>query len=369
MQRGRFLILLGILIAVAALGLVLIMRPKPKPPSPTATVEGEEGAEAPPVLPSMTKVVVAANNIPRGTRILTGTNYVVVTDWPQDWVAESAFTRLDEVIGKIARVDIPRGSPIVRDMLTETPGDLGAVGSDLALQVPPGKVVFALPADLLSSVAWSLQPGDHVDVLISFLFVNLDEEFQSALPNLAAPYISGKETIPSGSIFGRFEQDAFGQPLIVSPREDQRPSLVSQITVQDAIVLAVGDQQPGLEEVPAPPAQPPQEGEPTPMPTTATTRFLGPREPVLLIVDPQDALTLKWAVEAGASIDLVMRSYADAGRLVTTESVTLQYMMERFNIALPPKLPVGIQPPVQGLERTFVPESNIPTMGEEAPPQ
>ncbi len=368
MQRGRFLILLGILIAVAALGLVLIMRPKPQPPSPTAPAEGEEGAEAPPVLPSMTKVVVAANNIPRGTRILTGTNYVVVTDWPQDWVAESAFTRLDEVIGKIARVDIPRGSPIVRDMLTETAGELGAVGSDLALQVPPGKVVFALPADLLSSVAWSLQPGDRVDVLISLLFVNLDEDFQSALPNLAAPYVSGQETIPSGGVFGRFEQDAFGQPLVVAPREEQRPGLVSQLTVQDAVVLAVGDQQPGLEQAPVlPPEQPPQEGEPTPMPTM--TRFLGPREPILLIVDPQDALTLKWAVEAGASIDLVLRSYADAGRLITTESVTLQYMMERFNIALPPKLPVGIQPPVQNLERPFVPESNIPTMGEEVPPQ
>jgi hypothetical protein len=58
-----------------------------------------------------------------------------------------------------------------------------------------------------------------------------------------------------------------------------------------------------------------------------------------LIVSPQDALVLKWALETNASIDLVMRSAVDQDIYAQPEAVTLQYMLDRFQIAVPPKLP------------------------------
>jgi hypothetical protein len=55
-------------------------------------------------------------------------------------------------------------------------------------------------------------------------------------------------------------------------------------------------------------------------------------------VDPQDALVLKYAREMGAQIDLVLRAAGDKESRFSTEAVTLQYMFERFRIAIPPKL-------------------------------
>jgi hypothetical protein len=79
------------------------------------------------------------------------------------------------------------------------------------------------------------------------------------------------------------------------------------------------------------------------------------RQPLLLIVSPQDALVLKWADEAGAAMHVALRSHDDAGvPLPSTEPVTLQYMVDRFNIALPPGLEYGVQPAVEELERGFL---------------
>jgi hypothetical protein len=78
-------------------------------------------------------------------------------------------------------------------------------------------------------------------------------------------------------------------------------------------------------------------------------------QPLVLVVSPQDALVLKWAGEAGAAYHVVLRSFADAGvRLPDTEAVTLQYMVDRFNIGLPPGLAYGYEPAVRELERSFL---------------
>jgi hypothetical protein len=57
------------------------------------------------------------------------------------------------------------------------------------------------------------------------------------------------------------------------------------------------------------------------------------------MVSPQDALVLKWALETNASIHLVMRSAVDQDIYAQPEAVTLQYMLDRFQISVPPKLP------------------------------
>jgi hypothetical protein len=71
--------------------------------------------------------------------------------------------------------------------------------------------------------------------------------------------------------------------------------------------------------------------------------------PLTLAVSRQDALVLDYAQLMGAHITFVLRRTGDAAR-VTTESVTLQYLMDRFNVELPPKLPYGTDPRVIGLD-------------------
>jgi hypothetical protein len=99
------------------------------------------------------------------------------------------------------------------------------------------------------------------------------------------------------------------------------------------------------------------------------------REPLLLVVSPQDALVLKWGEEAGGAMHIVLRSYEDAGvRLPDTEPVTLQYMAERFNITLPLGLDFGVEPAVRRLERSFlgledVPLELVPAIATQTPPR
>ncbi len=415
MQRGRFLILIGVLLAVMAVGLLLVMNRGGEGTSGKQPVEEATPIVVPTVVPPtpvpMARVIVAKQFIERGTLLITGTvplnEYISLEEWPQSWVAQEALTSFDQVVGRIARSDLPRGTVLTQDMLTDQAGDLVRTGSDAALLIPPDRVAIAIPVDHISSVGWSLRRGDHVDVLVSFLMIDLDEEFQTPLPNQVAPLVdinAGAATegmrVLQGT-YGRIEQDPFGQPINVIPSESQqRPRLVSQVTVRDAEVLNVGPwgelfRASGQTKVSAvAPGTPETGGETTPAegqppdgagagaesaapgaaaPVVQATTIIGEGEdlnedevlreylnasvsqPLLLIVSPQDALVLKWASEQGAAIHIVLRSYADAGvRLPDTEAVTLQYMVDRFNLSLPPGLAYGVEPAVHDLERSFL---------------
>jgi len=234
-----------------------------------------------------------------------------------------------------------RGQPILEAMLTDETGELGDTGSDAALQVPPDRVAYAFPVSRYSSVAWALAPGDHIDVLISLTLVELDEEFQTILRNL---YSCDPTTeVCEGGQLGRLEALPNGRIVNVYTSEGQRPGLVTQLTVQDGVVLRVGDWE---EEKPEPPPEEVEEGEPTPTPKPDIRALT-------VAVSPQDALVLKYAEEVGASMTLVLRSARSEAEQFSTESVTLEYLFERYNIEQPPKLPYGVEPPVRRVEPGF----------------
>ena len=346
MRGGRVLILVGLIVVLGAVAVGVILwrrgalQSSATPPS--VAPEGEEGVPyAPPE--GVEEIVVAALNIPRGNRITS--DLVRTVSWPKTLVPEGALTDVEGALGRVARVDIVLDMPIMDGMLTDAPGELGAVGSDAALQIPPGKVAYALPVSRYSGVAWAIQPGDHVDVIISLLVLELDEEFQSVLPNSASCVQPPEGEGCQSGVLGRLEVLPNGWVVNLRPTGDQRPRLVTQVTVQDAVVLRIGDW-PGQEEAPPVEEDLPAEGEE--QSTPATVARVG-AEPLTVVVTPQDAMVLKYAAEAGADIDFVLRSAGETGQ-VTTDSVTLQYLFERFNIELPPKLPYGLTPPLQSLQ-------------------
>jgi Flp pilus assembly protein CpaB len=184
---------------------------------------------------------------------------------------------------------------------------------ELGKLVEPGYVAVALPIDELSSVSYGVKPGDHVDVMMTFFFVDLDQETQVEEP-ICAPLC------PAG---GGEEQEA--------AISEQRPRLATQLTLQDIEVLGVGRWV--KEEVP----QEEQDdqarsGEPVPVELPAY---------ITLMVSPQDALVLKLAREDNASIDLAIRA-KDDGQQFTTQQVTLDYIMARFGVGLPAKQPYSL---------------------------
>jgi Flp pilus assembly protein CpaB len=338
MGRRRTLVLGGIVvIALAVAGAVLVWRQRGGGAQP-----GPEEITPEPV-PVVT-IVVAINNLDRGTELREG--LIEAASWPQDRLPpyyESGvyYEDPEEVYGFILRTFVPQGMPLMRSMLAERAVELEEGGSDISLSIPPGKRALAIPIDLLGGVAWLIQPGDHVDVLASWTFVELDEDFQTPLPNkwviLACP-----EGYVCHGTMGRQEILPTGEAVLVYPEKSGMSRYIAQLTIQDAIVLEVGLQEPqvpevveGAEEAPA---------EPTPPPPIQNV------QPIVLLVDAQDALVLKALFELEANIDLALRNATDSEPLATLP-VTLEYIMERYEMEVPPKLPYGVtSPPVNVLE-------------------
>jgi Flp pilus assembly protein CpaB len=371
MRRGRILILFALIVIFGVVAAYLVLRRR----QPTAPTTEPEAA-----IPSdMIFVVIAGQDIARGATI-PEEGGVVISQMPADLVVETMISGPDEeglrarVVGRRARMDIARGVPITEAMLTEKAGDVLGIGSDASLAIDPGYTAIAVPMSRLSGVAYALRDGDSVDVLVTLLMVDLDADFQSALPNLITPLIGpgGTEEIPAPFvtsfvlefqdtredglpplIYGRVDTEPeLELPIHVFPMELQRPRLVTQRLVEKATVLHVGTFE--FEgEAEAPVAVPTEEqgvGAPPPQQAVPQEEIFRP-DIITLIVTPQDALALNWAIKSGADLVLTLRAPGDNVPTETT-SVTLQYMIDNYNITVPTKLPFGLEPP---LERPIVP--------------
>lgn len=380
MRRSRIFILLAMILLLGAVAAYLVLGGGGGgQPQPDATPEGG--------IPSdLVLVAIAAQDIGRGTSIPE--DGVIYSRMPANMVVETMISGPDEeglstrVIGRIARQDIGRGVPITEAMITEEPGDLLTSGSDAALAISAGQTAIAIPMNRLSGVAYAMRDGDFVDVLITLMLVDVDPDFQSVLPNqstlLTAP--GGTEEFPAPSltvgvgevsyageqllqpvIFGKVETDEeIGQPTHLIPQENQRPRAVTQRIVENAQVLHVGtfaleDDVEG-EIVPAP-----EEGVGAPPPQQAPGEVGGVTEPdiISLIVSPQDALVLNWAIRVGAPLTMTLRS-PDDPEATSTDSVTLRYLIDSLDVTVPSKEPYSLEPPLSELIEPVLPNDAPP---------
>jgi len=187
--------------------------------------------------------------------------------------------------------------------------------------------------------------------------VDVDEEFQSVEPSRAQCLSPSEDPACAGmgGPMGRLEVMPNGWLVNLTPSESQRPRLVTQLTIQSALVLRVGDWPIEGEEPiilmpePTPTPTPVPEGEEGAVVPEVPEPLTPLVAPLTLAITRQDALVLDYAQLMGANITFVLRRTGDVNR-VTTESVTLQYLMDRYNIELPPKLPYGADPRIIGLD-------------------
>lgn len=362
MARMRLLIIFAILIVLVAVVVAVVLpslnRPAPVTPSGNGqqVVQQPENQSTP--LPTATpleivEIVIAVQDLPRGFRIPP--NAVTLGPYPKDLAPFNAITSLEDVVGKIARTDIYREQPILSNLVVEDLTDIARVGSDAAAILPSNLVAVSIPVDRITDIAYAVQDGDRVDIIMSMLFVDVDEIFQSLVPNSLTLFsIAQDGTINFlQSISGRPDTTTLG-PVIISPSERQRPRLVTQRTIQDAFVVHVGNFPSNGRFIGIPPTPTPvpqteeqQTGQNTPPPPTAT-----PARPdiITLGVPPQDAVVLTWAVEAHLPITLALRSANDTSR-VPTDPVTLDYIMNQFNITLPVRRPYTIEPAIRSIRQ------------------
>ena len=353
---------------------------EPGEPTPTAT----------PML-HLIEVVVAKTDIPVGEEFRL--DLLDVELRPETNVAlMGQYTIADkrEIAGQFARVSISEGQEILKPMIAYRPEEVADFGSDVALYLNQGMVAVAFPINKFSGAAYALRPGDLVDALMTMRFIEVDQEFRTALPNLVSrvfepdllagrTFLFQDPTDPS-SVVGRLEHITLinqtpeiipANPFAI-PADDGAvdvPRAISrratQLTLQQAEVIWVGtwrgplDEQGEDEDLLATAENESEsldlsfssddgegesgetnevgdsgassesgsvvvaDSEATPLPV----RLESTPDVVILSMFPQDALMLKWAMDRGIDIDLVLRAQGDLS-VFTTVSVSLPQIVD-----------------------------------------
>ena len=373
-----------------------------------ASEPGEPTPIATPVL-HLIEVVVAKTDIPVGEEFRL--ELLDVELRPETNVAlMGQYTIADkrEIVGQFASINISEGQEILKPMVAYRPEEVADFGSDVALYLNQGMVAVAFPINKFSGVAYALRPGDLVDALMTMRFIEVDQEFRTALPNLVSrvfepdllagrTFLFQDPTDPS-SIVGRLEHITLinQTPEIVPanpfaiPADDGAidvPRAISrratQLTLQQAEVIWVGtwrgplDEQGEEEDILAIAESESEsfdlsfgsddgdeggeasdgggeggedgasgeasdgggedvvngesdgrtsvtpDSEATPLPV----RLESTPDVVILSMFPQDALMLKWAMDRGIDIDLVLRAQGDFS-VFTTVSVSLPQIVD-----------------------------------------
>ena len=387
MNRSLRLLILFALIVVVA-GLAFVFLSSEEEPAATTTTNGGGNAVAQATTPpqpsatpepttQLTFLVIAVQPISRGA--LIPPNAVELREWPLLAAPFNALTSIEDVVGKRARTDIFVEQPILNSMVVDDLADLASVGSDVSAIIPRGRVGISVPMDRLTSVAFGIQPGDRVDIIVSFLFVDLDEEFQSELPNnQTLVTIDENNLLTPGQPFnGRIitlrlnvtdpltnSTRATDYTAFEEPTEDPRPRLLTQRTIQDALVLHVGNfpldgrlfgevATPTIEveESPVPVGAQASNELPTPLPTAVPAPDI-----VTLAVTPQEAVILTYLIEARIPVTFALRSASDTSQ-VPTESVTLDYIMAQYGITVPEKREFSIEPAIRSIRQLVAAET------------
>ncbi len=361
MRRGRVFIYVAFaLLLVMLIAAVIYIRVRvPSRGQP----EAQPTVTTPPV-----NIVIISQNIPKG--YVLDQSVLTTIPWQQDAIAPGMVTgdKIREYYGRQVKYDLQAGTPLLDNMLLKEGEQISSAGSAWALNIPPGMVAVSIPINRLTSVSYAPWSGDHVDVIVTMMFVDVDTDFQTITPNLTGVVVAAgppdpetKERNPltvnvSNSIYGRTEIDpVLGQAIYLVPSEGQRPRIVSQMLLQDAVVLQVGNFPiQGQEETVGQiqPTPTPQAGEEQAPPSVVKPDI------ITLIVRPQDAVALNYIMMAqaqlAARLSLALRSANDSSR-ENILPVTLQFLLEQYQIPVPARLPYSLNPRIDVLSPPGLP--------------
>ena len=363
MRRGRIFFLLAFLLILGLIGVGAVWFLLGR------GLGSEEVAQDVAPTPLPVEVVIITQNIPQGYIL----DEDVLTSVPTqvELVAPGMFTssNISELIGRQVKYEIQAGTPLMNTMLIKEGEQISQSGSPWAINIPTGMVAVSIPTNKLSSVSYAPRPGDHVNVISSFLFVDIDTDFQTITPSQSGVVIASGPADPvsgerdpltvevAAGLYGKTIIDpVLGQAVYVYPSEAQRPRMVSHMLLQDVVVLQVGEfpeelaqkyeDAPEVEEIPEEDQQ--QE---------ETTTAPKPSE-ITLIVRPQDAVTLNYIMYAqthfAAELSLALRSPTDSSR-DNILPVTLQFLLEQYEIPVPSRLPYSLNPRIDSLIPPSVP--------------
>jgi Flp pilus assembly protein CpaB len=375
MRRGRIFFLLAFLLILGLVGVGAVWFLLGR------GLGGEEVAQDVTPTPPPVEVVIITQNIPQGYIL----DEDVLTSIPTqvELVAPGMFTssNITELIGRQVKYEVSAGTPLLDTMLLKAGEQIPQSGSPWAINIPTGMVAVSIPINKLSSISYAPRPGDHVNVISSFLFVDIDTDFQTNTPSQTGVVIASGPADPvtgtrdpltveiASGLYGKTLIDpVLGQAVFIYPSEAQRPRMVSQMLLQDVIVLQVGEfPQDSNMDTDVITSEGEEGQEEQSQEQEVSTTVPKPSE-ITLIVRPQDAVTLNYIMYAqthlAAQLSLVLRSPTDNSR-EDILPVTLQFLLEQYEIPVPSRLPYSLNPRIDYLVPPSVPVNMVSSEPEQ----
>lgn len=173
-----------------------------------------------------TRIVASSAALEPGTQLTA--DQLVLVEWPSTLPLEGAFTKPEDVVGRILLYPVLPQEPI-RNQLLASPG--AAIG--LTSKIPDGMRAVAIVTNQVINVSGFLFPGSHVDVMVTF---HADQGQQP----MTTTVLQNIEVLTTGD---RLLPDPAGKPqdvkvvtLLMSPDDAQKLGLASNFgTVQFAL--------------------------------------------------------------------------------------------------------------------------------------
>jgi pilus assembly protein CpaB len=171
-------------------------------------------------------LVVAAKNIPEGTAI--DRTSLSVREWPVATVPAGAFASADSLIGRVTRVAVFEGEPLVPGRLAPS-----GTGPGIEVKITPGKRAMALRINDVAGVSGLIQPNSRVDVLVQIRNDAKDGRLVSKL------FMENMRVLSVGTAV---ERDAEGKAI-------QAATAALEVTPQEAERLAIAASQGSIQLV------------------------------------------------------------------------------------------------------------------------
>ncbi len=178
-------------------------------------------------------VVVAAADIAEGAALTQAS--MTVAQWPEVTVPAGVFERTDSLLGRVARVTIFKGEPLV-------PGRLAPSGTTAGLEVKitPGKRAMAVRIDDVAGLSGLIQPNSRVDVLVT-----LRDQRTEKGEQVSKLFMSNMRVLSIGT---EVQRGADGKPinattaaLEVTPEEVERLAVAMREGTIQLVMRGYGD--------------------------------------------------------------------------------------------------------------------------------
>ena len=266
--RGFLWLIAGVVVAALAGGVAFIALSR-------ATAEDFRAAE---ILTPQGNAVVVVRTVD-AYAVLTADD-LEIREMAVDVIPEGAASDVAQVVGKISLVALYPGELVLEQRLLDP--NVTAPGGRMALVLNDTAVLMAFPAGDLINQVNVLQAGDHVDFHFTYeLPIDRETGF--------LPVRRTETTVTPAE--GEAEEE---------PTETVTFALLQNITIQTVV------------------RQLDEDGQPT-----------GAPRALLLAVEPQDALVLKYMKDVGATVDLVLRAPGAEGEFAV-EPVNLDYVINGY---------------------------------------